>query len=93
VSFLHHPIVFLTVLFAIILFGIESGTPCFVGDPGCVVPASLQGRVEIGDRIIVNKLGESSQIPDVFYGLWFSFVTLTTTGLVGSRRACATALL
>lgn len=73
-------LVFLVILFAIILYELESGHACFVGDPDCEVPGSIAGVVVEGQRIIVNKLGSTSQIPDVFYGMWFSFVTLTTTG-------------
>ena len=75
----------LVILFAIILYQIENGVTCFVGDPGCVVPPPPAGSLlpvplRLGDRVVLNKLGGLSQIPDVFYGLWFSFVTLTTTG-------------
>ena len=73
-------LIFLVIVFAIMLFEIESGKACFVGDPGCVPPDSIQDIVHDGDRIIVNKLGGVSQFPDVFYGLWFCFVTLTSTG-------------
>lgn len=71
---------FFVVLFAIFLFLVEGGTPCFVGDVGCVVPDSIIDTVHIGDRILVNKNGEISQFGNVFFGVWFSFVTITTTG-------------
>lgn len=47
-----------------------------VGDPGCPFIVGIKP----GQRYLINKLGEVSQIPDVFYGLWFCFATLTTTG-------------
>ena len=75
-------LMFLVVLFAIMLFEVESGTPCYIGDHNCYreslgVPLST---FKPGARIIVNKLGKLTQYQNVFYGMWFSFVTLTTTG-------------
>jgi len=71
---------FLVVMFAIMLFEVEAGTPHYVGDPGFTVPSSLDGIVHDGDRIVVNKNGAASQYSNVFYGVWFSLVTITTTG-------------
>lgn len=71
---------FLTVMFAILLYEVEKGKRCFVGDDNCVVPPSIAGIVHTGDMILVNKNGAPSQYSNVFFGLWFCFVTLTTTG-------------
>lgn len=73
-------LVFLTIVFAIILFQLETGEECFVGDPGCVPPESVANIVREGDRLLINKEGEITQFGDVFDGLWFSFVTMTTVG-------------
>jgi hypothetical protein len=70
---------FLVVLFAILLYQVEGGSPCFVGDEGCNPPADAEG-LHIGDKIYINKNGNLSSFSNVFYGLWYSFVTLTTTG-------------
>ena len=69
---------FLVVLFAILLYQVESGEACFVGDAQCNVPAGAV--VQIGQRILIAKNGQLSKFGNVFFGLWFSFVTLTTTG-------------
>lgn len=80
---------FLVVLFAILLYEVEHGHVCYVGETGCEVPDALQGLVNVGDRIVVNKDGGASQFGNVFYGLWFSFVTLTSTGYaMCSPRFC-----
>ncbi len=71
---------FFVTLFAIFLFQVEGGTPCFVGDVGCIPPEAVANTVHIGDRILVNKQGDVSQFGNVFFGIWFSFVTITTTG-------------
>jgi hypothetical protein len=71
---------FLVTLFSIIFFEMERGKQCFVGDKGCIVPESLQGTVHEGDLLFINKNGDASQFPNMFFGVWFSFVTLTTTG-------------
>lgn len=71
-------IVFMIVIFSVILFGVEQGTICYVGDIGCEVPDGLV--VHTGDLIYVNKLGNPSSFKNALYGIWFSFVTFTTTG-------------
>jgi hypothetical protein len=71
---------FLTVLFAILLYEVERGKRCYVGDKGCVPPESIADYVHTGDLILVDKKGRASSFANVFYGLWFCFVTLTTTG-------------
>jgi hypothetical protein len=70
---------FLVVLFAILLFQVESGKSCYVGDADCQVPEGAFG-LQTGDKIRINKAGELTAFGNVFYGLWYSFVTLTTTG-------------
>lgn len=64
------------------LFEVEGGTACYVGDVGCNVPPGLNGVFHDGQRIIINKKGDLSQFPTVFDGLWFTIVTLTTTGMI-----------
>ena len=83
---------FLVVLFAIMFFGVEGGTACYVGDANCNVPAPDIGIVHPGDRIMINKYGQLSSFPNMFYGLWFSFVTLTTTGTCNSFLLCIISL-
>ena len=72
--------VFLVIIFAIMLYEVEKGKHCFVGDEGCIITVDTTLGVRNGDRVLVNKDNKLSQFPDVFAGLWFCFVTLTTTG-------------
>lgn len=72
-------LVFLVILFAILLYQVESGTPCFVGDEHCHPPSDAIG-LHTGDKIRINKDGQLTAFGNVFFGLWYSFVTLTTTG-------------
>lgn len=69
---------FLVVLFAILLYQVEAGKACYVGDAQCLVPEG--SVVQQGQRIHIGKNGQLSKFSNVFFGLWFSFVTLTTTG-------------
>jgi hypothetical protein len=71
-------IIFMITIFSIILYGVEQGTTCYVGDNGCIVPDGL--IVHTGDYIYVNKLGAPSSFKNALYGIWFCFVTFTTTG-------------
>lgn len=71
---------FIVLLFAIVLYQLEKGESCYVGDPGCVVPEMIQDIVHPGQIIFVNKMGLPSSFQNVFFGVWFSFVTLTTVG-------------
>lgn len=67
-------------VFAILLFEVEQGYSCYAGDPGCAIPEELQGSVKMGERITTNKNGEVTAFTNVLDGLWFSIVTLTSTG-------------
>jgi hypothetical protein len=71
---------FLVTLFSIIFFEMERGRKCYVGDANCDVPEAISDVVHLGDVIYINKNGDPSQFPNVFFGVWFSFVTLTTVG-------------
>ena len=71
---------FIVFLFASMLYEIESGTPCYVGDNGCILKDSDLILYQIGDRVVIDKFGDISQIPNVFVGLWYSFITITTVG-------------
>ncbi len=62
------------------MFELEKGTTCYVGDPDCSVPASLADIVLDGQQIHINKYGNASAIPNVFYGIWYSIVTMLTVG-------------
>eukprot|EP01032_Pedospumella_encystans_P017450 gene17450-19885_t len=70
---------FMVILFAILLYQVEGGRACFVGDSDCHPPPDAFG-LQTGDKIYINKDGELTQFGNVFFGLWYSFVTLTTTG-------------
>lgn len=71
---------FMVTLFSIVLYEMERGRACYVGDGNCPVPASIAEVVHVGDLIYINKKGQASQFSNVFFGVWFSFVTLTSTG-------------
>lgn len=70
----------LVTLFAIILYEVERGTPCFVGEPNCHLPPVLPYAMNDGYRVLINKNGGFSQFPNVFTAVWFSVVSLTSTG-------------
>jgi hypothetical protein len=67
----------LVIIFSILLYEVEKGKSCFVGDEGCDAP---DGIFTTGSLIWINKEGDLSQFPNIFISLWFSFVTITTTG-------------
>lgn len=88
---------FLVALFSIILYYVERGDVCFVGDVNgnfgddvgdddgnTDLCASAGLTVEAGYRrglkFMIAKSGSISQFENVFTAIWFSFVTLTTTG-------------
>lgn len=71
---------FVVIVLSIILFEVESGHACYVGDSNCHPPPASLPFLHVGDRILINKKGQISRFENVFYGIWFSFVTLTTTG-------------
>ena len=71
-------LVFFTIVFAVIFFELERGTACYVGDDDCEVPELVY--YSDGQRIVLDKYGDESKISNVFYGVWFSFITLTSTG-------------
>lgn len=71
---------FLVLLFAIILYQLEKGHGCYVDDVGCLTAESIDYVAQPGQFVWVNKEGALSGFPNVFYGVWFSFVTITTVG-------------
>jgi hypothetical protein len=82
-------LIFFTILFAILLYEVERGDKCYVGGTpeaelhGNIcefIPEKVADLVHPGDLLFINKDGNLSQFPNVFYGIWFCFVTLTTTG-------------
>jgi hypothetical protein len=73
-------LMFILTLFAILLFEVEQGTGCYVGDLHCHTPVDAVDIVTEGQLIFINKQGDLSQFPNALYGLWFSLVTMTSTG-------------
>ena len=73
-------LILLVVIFAIMLYEVEGGSVCFVGDPNCIDGSGLVSSMNLGTRVKINKIGELSSFSNMFYSLWFSLVTLTTTG-------------
>lgn len=73
-------LMFIITVFAVLLFELEGGTPCFVGDEGCHVPEADLEFLNVGQHVYINKNGDISAFKNVFYAIWFSLVTLTTTG-------------
>jgi hypothetical protein len=71
-------LLFFAVLFGLIMYELERGDACYAGDPGCTAPADFVGRT--GERLLLNKYGDFTTIPNVFYGIWFSVVTMLTVG-------------
>lgn len=73
-------LMFIITVFAILLFEVEQGEGCYVGDAGCNIPISAMSTVTKGQFIFINKQGDISQFSNALYGLWFSIVTMTSTG-------------
>lgn len=73
-------LLFIITVFAILLYEVEQGEGCYVGDSGCSVPKAVVDSVAVGQFIYINKQGDISQFSNALYGLWFSIVTMTSTG-------------
>lgn len=73
-------LMFIITVFAILLFEVEQGEGCYVGDSNCDVPKNALSKLSTGQFIYLNKQGDLSQYPNALYGLWFSIVTMTSTG-------------
>lgn len=76
VSFL----IFITTVFAILLYEVEKGNSCYVGDEGCDVPPDALPSLRMGAYISINKAHQISKFPNALDGLWYSMVSLTSTG-------------
>lgn len=70
---------FLVVLISILLYYVERGRICYIGDADCT-SFNDEGIYPFGQRIQVDKSGQLSKFSNIFTGIWFSFVTLTTCG-------------
>jgi len=71
-------LIFFTIVFAIICFELEKGEACYLGEDGCEAP---EGEfLNDGNRVVLDKFGDGAKISNVYFGIWFSFVTLTSTG-------------
>lgn len=69
------------VLFSIVLYEMERGKKCFANSTTCVpvnVPPTFY--VTPGSVAYINKNGVLSQFSNALYAIWFSFVTVTSTG-------------
>lgn len=75
-------LILLVIIFAIMLYELEGGRVCFVGDSNCSDTDGLVDNFNIGTRVKINKIGKLSNFNNMFYSLWFSVVTLTTTGMI-----------
>lgn len=73
-------LLFLVLMFALFVFEVEKGTPCYVGDDDCDIPDGKAYEYKIGQRVLINKDGDISQFRTVLDSLWFSIVTLTSVG-------------
>ena len=71
---------FIVAVFSLLLFEVEKGNACFVGDPDCHVPDEVADIVQPGQLIYINKVGDTSKYGNVLDSLWFSIVTLTSVG-------------
>ncbi|KAG9416799.1 hypothetical protein AC1031_001185 [Aphanomyces cochlioides] len=75
-----------TTIFAFIIYQLEMGTECFVGQP-CIVNGQALTKMpnatlhmKPGKRILIDGKGNLSQFEDVFSGIWFIIVTITSVG-------------
>ncbi|KAF0695180.1 Aste57867_13987 [Aphanomyces stellatus] len=75
-----------TTIFAFVIYQLEMGTECFVGQP-CVVNGALlttmpaaTAHMKPNKRILIDSKGNLTQFEDVFSGMWFIIVTITSVG-------------
>ncbi|RHY31452.1 hypothetical protein DYB32_003484 [Aphanomyces invadans] len=75
-----------TTIFAFVIYQLEMGTECFVGEP-CVVNGKLLTKMpeatkhmKYRKRILIDSKGNLTQFEDVFSGIWFIIVTITSVG-------------
>ena len=73
-------LLFIVLMFSLFLFEVEKGTPCFVGESDCELPEDNEHEYKIGQRVLINKVGDVSGFTTVLESLWFSMVTLTSVG-------------
>jgi hypothetical protein len=73
-------LLFIVLMFALFLFEVEKGTPCYVGDADCELPEENDHEYGIGQRVLINKVGDVSAFKTVLESMWFSMVTLTSVG-------------
>lgn len=73
-------LVFIVTIFALLLYEVEKGSPCYVGNSDCDVPEDIAGTVHTGQLIWIDKNGEVSMFASVLDALWFAVVTLSSTG-------------
>lgn len=73
-------LVFIVTIFALLLYEVEKGTPCYVGQSDCKVPEEAQNVLHDGQQIWIDKNGNLSKFESVLDALWFSVVTLSSTG-------------
>jgi hypothetical protein len=83
----------IVLVFSLFFYEIEAGESCYIsdvegsglnGNKYCgvdedAVTIIVQGK-RLGDRIVIDKLGDPSEFRDVFQCMWFCFVTITTVG-------------
>ncbi|EQC40726.1 hypothetical protein SDRG_01798 [Saprolegnia diclina VS20] len=75
-----------TTIFAFLIYQVEMGTECFVGTP-CTDSAGkliklppTTAHMPTGKRVLIDVRGQLSQFEDVFSGIWFIIVTITSVG-------------
>ncbi|RHZ42268.1 hypothetical protein DYB26_013677, partial [Aphanomyces astaci] len=75
-----------TTIFAFVIYQLEMGTECFVGEP-CVVGGKVLTKMpeatkhmKFHKRILIDSKGNLTQFEDVFSGIWFIIVTITSVG-------------
>jgi hypothetical protein len=73
-------LVFIVTIFALLLYEVEKGSPCYVGDKGCHPPEDVAATYHTGQEIWLSKTGQLSKFASVLDALWFSVVTLSSTG-------------
>jgi hypothetical protein len=73
-------LIFITTVFAILLYEVEKGDSCYVGQPNCNVPEDALPSLRPDAYVSINKAGDISKFPNALTGLWYSMVSLTSTG-------------
>jgi hypothetical protein len=69
------------VAFSVLFYEVEYGKPCYIGERHCDGSNDSElMTLRNGIQVAFNKDGSLTGFGNILYAVWFSVVTLTTTG-------------